>query len=109
MEGIVWSHDEIIRIKTLYHEARESGQDERAEELVDELYELSFDRYQKTLVSISYINDIIKKQPSPEIRKVLGNLRGCLIASAEEVSKSLNKFFFGCIRYSSRFKLKDEM
>jgi hypothetical protein len=88
-------HEGLDRIRTLYHEARKSGQDNRARELVDELHECGFNHYRFICQQIRIVEQMMKKQTDPKVKELLGGFRENLRSHAENLAKSLDKLILG--------------
>ena len=83
---------EIDRIRTLYHEARRLGQDEGADEFIDELYALGSDHYQLMGKFRTTFQSMAVQQEDPKINKLLEEFEKQLGSSNEECAKILNRF-----------------
>lgn len=93
-----WYHGKIDRIRTLYHEASKLGQDKRAKEFVDELYELGFNHYQRMIKVMGVVKERIEREKNPGLRKILIEIEGDLSSSSEKYSEVLNRFVLDTIR-----------
>ncbi|MBI2005419.1 MAG: hypothetical protein HYS80_01505 [Candidatus Aenigmarchaeota archaeon] len=92
-------HGEVDRIRTLYHEARRLGQDERVKELADELHNFAFNHYQLTCKQVEIIEKMMKTQTDPRLLKVMEGFRDDLSHTAGQQAQTLDKFVFDFLRF----------
>ena len=86
-------HEEVDRNRTLFNEARALGQDARAKELIDELYELAFNHYQQMSEFRNHVQEkMAEHQNNPEVMKILSNLDQILGSYKQDSSAVLDKF-----------------
>jgi hypothetical protein len=84
--------EEVDRIATLHREARNLGQVERAQELVDELYEVGFFHYELMSAFRKSVQEMARTHEDPKIRHGLSELERNLGSANKEFAEVLNKF-----------------
>lgn len=90
-------HEEINRIRTLYRQARYLGQDERADELIDEMKGLIFNRYSFTVRLAELVKERAEREENPRIKELLESLVESSCFFAGEYARLLNQFIFDTI------------
>jgi hypothetical protein len=87
-----WYRSEIDRICDSYHEARALGQDSRAQELRDELYQHGYNHHQHMTSVLKFLKQKMNETKDPEVRGIFSNYIKKQSIRQEESAQDLNQF-----------------
>jgi len=85
-------HDEIVRMRTLYYEARNLGMATRVKEVVDELYTSCFERYQLMVRQLEEVRKLESEIDEPVVKEIMRSFINNSGPNVNNFGRMLNEF-----------------
>lgn len=101
LEYLQWHRQELNRIDGAYQEARKLGQNEKAKEIMDELYGVCFNHYQLMVKFRRTTKEILGKSKDPRVKQQLGEFERIMDVHNGQYSQMLHRYLSGILKFKA--------